>query len=157
MKKGIYILIALIAISCSNQNVDPRFFVSPSGNDSNVGSLEAPFATIEKAKQAVRELSKKQRSKNITVFLREGTHTLSETVVFGLEDSGADGTKIIKPKKVFNNKQAEEKKEVKKNVKSNFVGAPTRYIKDGGIVPDPKPVSVLKNAFSFMGVKTDAV
>ena len=94
MKKGICILIALIAISCSNQNVDPRFFVSPSGNDSNVGSLEAPFATIEKAKQAVRELSKKQRSKNITVFLREGTHTLSETVVFGLEDSGADGTKI---------------------------------------------------------------
>ena len=45
-------------------------------------------------KNAIRALSEQQRRKNINVYLRGGTHTLLETVVFELEDSGADGTKI---------------------------------------------------------------
>ena len=94
MKKIFYVLMALIVISCSNNVTKSEFYVSPTGDDSNVGSLEAPFATIAKAKQAIRELTEVQRTKDITVFLRGGTHTLTETIVFGLEDSGKEGTKI---------------------------------------------------------------
>jgi len=32
-------------------------YVSPSGNDHNTGSIEKPFATLEKAKQIVRKKS----------------------------------------------------------------------------------------------------
>lgn len=94
MRKIIYLLIAITVFSCGKSAEEVMFYVSPTGDDSNIGSIKSPFATIEKAKLAVRELSSEEREKNITVFLREGTHTVSETVVFGLEDSGADGTKI---------------------------------------------------------------
>ncbi len=84
----------LFAISCTKNTPEAVFYVSPTGDDSNIGSLEAPFATIAKAKQTIRGLSEDQKNQNITVFLRGGTHTLTETVVFGLEDSGTEGTKI---------------------------------------------------------------
>ncbi|MBV1888271.1 MAG: right-handed parallel beta-helix repeat-containing protein, partial [Urechidicola sp.] len=94
MKKIIYILIAAVVISCASSSTETTFYVSPSGDDSNAGNIDAPFATIAKAKQAIRELTEDQRTKDITVFLRGGTHTLTETLVFGLEDSGQEGTKI---------------------------------------------------------------
>lgn len=94
MKKLIYIIFAIVLFSCSKSEQEAVFYVSPLGNDTNIGSKEAPFATIEKAKLAVRELSSEKREKNITIFLREGTHVVTETIVFGLEDSGFKGTKI---------------------------------------------------------------
>ena len=94
MKKLIYIIFAIVLFSCSKSEQETVLYVSPLGNDTNIGSIEAPFATIEKAKFAVRELSSEKREKNITIFLREGTHVVKETIVFGLEDSGFKGTKI---------------------------------------------------------------
>lgn len=94
MKKLIYIIFAIVLFSCSKSEQETVFYVSPLGNDTNIGSKEAPFATIEKAKLVVRELSSEKREKNITIFLREGTHVVTETIVFGLEDSGFKGTKI---------------------------------------------------------------
>ena len=94
MKKLIYIIFAIVFLSCSKSEQETVFYVSPLGNDANIGSQEAPFATIEKAKLAVRKLSSEKREKNITIFLREGTHVVNETIVFGLEDSGFKGTKV---------------------------------------------------------------
>ncbi len=62
------------------------FYVSPTGNDANDGSLQAPFASIEKAQQAVRELDKTDKD-GITVCLMEGEYRVS-SVVFSAEDSG---------------------------------------------------------------------
>ncbi|MEJ2399547.1 MAG: VWA domain-containing protein [Gammaproteobacteria bacterium] len=56
-----------------------EFFVSPEGNDSNSGTRAEPFATIAHARDAVRGLS--DRNEPITVYLREGTHYLPETLV----------------------------------------------------------------------------
>ena len=75
------------------QTVD--FYVSTSGSDSWSGTLatpnaqrsDGPFATLERARDAVRDL-KKRRSTDIVVLVREGIYRLEETVVFGLEDSG---------------------------------------------------------------------
>jgi len=95
MKKTIVLLLALIALSCVHQkNQHISFYVAPNGNNNNDGSIDAPFKTIDFAKETIRTLSKQERQVDITVYLREGTHTLDKTIVFGLEDSGAAGTKI---------------------------------------------------------------
>jgi len=61
------------------------FYVSPAGKDSNPGTKDAPFATIARARDAVRPLA---GSKPITVVLSGGTYFLPETLVFKPEDSG---------------------------------------------------------------------
>ena len=73
------------------------FYLSPKGSDSWSGRLEAPnekgsdgpFRTLERARDAVREL-KKTKAGDIQVLLREGEYPLRETVVFSLEDSGTE-------------------------------------------------------------------
>ena len=62
------------------------FYVSPTGSDENDGSLSAPFATIEKAQQAVRALDKTDKD-GITVCLMAGDYRVT-SVVFNEEDGG---------------------------------------------------------------------
>ena len=87
-------LILFSASRCDAAETQADFFVSTSGSDSWSGTLAAPnaqgtdgpFATLERARDAVRDLKKKKTS-DIVVLLREGTYQLKNTVVFGLEDS----------------------------------------------------------------------
>lgn len=67
------------------------FVVSPEGNDDWVGTLDQPFASLERARAAVRTLD---REKDIVVLLREGYYRLDGTVVFGIEDSAPEGHTI---------------------------------------------------------------
>ncbi|MDA9335780.1 right-handed parallel beta-helix repeat-containing protein [Flavobacteriaceae bacterium] len=77
------------------------FFVSTKGSDKWSGTLDepnasktdGPFATLEQAKNAVRDL-KKQQSKDIVVLIREGVYQLRKTVVFDLKDSAEDKNTI---------------------------------------------------------------
>lgn len=93
------ILMATSVGSAAETGTD--FYVSASGSDSWSGTLAAasaqksdgPFATLQRARDAVREL-KKQKSTDIVVLIREGTYPLTETVVFGLEDSGVGESTI---------------------------------------------------------------
>ena len=62
------------------------FYVSTKGNDSNIGSFDSPFATIEKARDAVRSLDKTGR-KGITVAVMAGDYRTS-SIEFTKEDSG---------------------------------------------------------------------
>ena len=61
------------------------FFVSPTGGDTNPGTLERPFATLERAQQAARQV---QRREAVTVNLRAGVYYLPSTLVFTSDDSG---------------------------------------------------------------------
>ena len=77
------------------------FYVSTTGSDAWSGTLaesnaqgrDGPFATLLRARDAVREL-KQYHSADIVVLIREGTYRLDETVVFGLEDSGEGDNRI---------------------------------------------------------------
>ena len=62
-------------------------------SEPNAQSTDGPFATLERARDAVRDL-KKSKSTDIVVLIREGTYQLEETVVFGLEDSGEGDSTI---------------------------------------------------------------
>jgi hypothetical protein len=61
-------------------------FVAPNGSDSAKGDLASPFATLPQAVTQSRKLRKSGYSKPITIYLREGTHQLTETLVLGLQD-----------------------------------------------------------------------
>ncbi|MGE4488823.1 MAG: hypothetical protein AB7E95_04670, partial [Kiritimatiellales bacterium] len=67
---------------------EPAFYVSPTGSDANDGqSLQTPFQTLEKARQAVQKTLDAGEIRDITVQIRNGRYVLTEPVVFGLEDS----------------------------------------------------------------------
>ena len=92
MKTFVIFLVTIFAFSCSSAG-EYDFYVSPNGNDNNSGKENAPFATLDKARLAVREL-KKTKHGDIKVGLKGGKYILRNTLVFSLEDSGEDGQKI---------------------------------------------------------------
>ena len=71
-------------------------YVSPEGNDSWSGeSIDKPFATIQKARDAIREMRRKNGlTEPVTVYIRGGLYELDETIVFTLEDSGTKACPI---------------------------------------------------------------
>lgn len=75
------------------------FYVSPNGNDAWAGieptekGKNGAFATIARAREAIRELKQQQGGtlkQPVTVFLREGTYFLQEPLSFTAEDSGTN-------------------------------------------------------------------
>ena len=94
MKKITFLLFSIVSFSFSQQKESIKFYVSPNGNDSNIGTLDEPFKTIEHAKQTIRKLSDQERHTDIDVYLRGGNYILDKTIVFELEDSGLGDTKI---------------------------------------------------------------
>jgi len=86
-------LIAAIALSCSPvAQREHAFFVSLDGDDKDAGtSPGAAFATIPRARDAIRELKQRGNVAGlITVYLRGGLHIITEPVVFTPDDSGTD-------------------------------------------------------------------
>ncbi|HNY26017.1 MAG TPA: right-handed parallel beta-helix repeat-containing protein [Candidatus Sumerlaeota bacterium] len=65
-----------------------EFTVAPNGNDSNAGSVEQPFATLQRARQEVRKQIASGLKEHIQVQIREGVYYLPEGLVFTPEDSG---------------------------------------------------------------------
>lgn len=65
-------------------------YVAPTGNDRNPGSESRPFATLARAKDAVREMTKASKDTPITVLFREGTYYHASAVVFDAADSGSE-------------------------------------------------------------------
>ena len=65
-----------------------EFYVATNGQDVNPGTRSKPFATILRARNEVRKLVAKGLKSNVTVWIQGGTYTLTDTLVFGLEDSG---------------------------------------------------------------------
>lgn len=51
------------------------FYLSPTGNDANPGTIQKPFATLHRVQKAIAA----EKGKPVTVFLRGGTYYLSET------------------------------------------------------------------------------
>lgn len=63
------------------------YYVATTGNDSNPGTKAQPFASLEKAKEAVRDLGK---TKDIVVEIADGFYPVDKTINFTSADSGND-------------------------------------------------------------------
>jgi len=70
------------------------FHVAVNGNDSNPGTGDRPFATIDHARDVVRNLSSSMRG-NIVVTIHGGIYRVSKPIQFHTEDSGQNGYDII--------------------------------------------------------------
>jgi hypothetical protein len=66
------------------------FYVSPRGNDTHGGTKEAPFRTIERAREEVRRTVATGLRGPVTVLLRGGVYELSAPLTFGPQDSGTE-------------------------------------------------------------------
>ena len=80
------------------------FYVSPDGSDTWSGKLpepnedrsDGPFASITRARDAIRELKRKSDlRKPVIVMIRGGVYHLDEPLIFTHEDSGSEDCPII--------------------------------------------------------------
>ena len=110
MKKIIsltFILILIAGIS-SSESISQRgviFYVSPAGKDVYSGKLpdvtagkeDGPFATLEQARDAIRQLKKGSGlpTGGVTIYVRGGDYYLTKPFELSTEDSGSDNSPII--------------------------------------------------------------
>lgn len=102
---AILMLIFTISILSSCSSNEANFYVSTAGNDTWSGTLaepnpnntEGPFATLEKAREAVR--SYKQESgvpdEGIHVLIREGVYSFTDTFTLDSLDSGTSTAPVV--------------------------------------------------------------
>lgn len=69
------------------------YYVSLDGNDSNPGTLEEPFRTVEAARDALR--GAEVPDGGATVYIREGTYYLTNAFALTSSDSGREGAPIV--------------------------------------------------------------
>ncbi len=74
---SIIMLLSMIFLSCSDEVV---FYVSEKGSDKNPGTIEQPFATINKAIDTINVLQSSGNKKEIKVFIRGGTYFLEKEI-----------------------------------------------------------------------------
>ena len=81
-------------VLAAGQSSAGDFFVSPTGNDLNLGTKSKPFASLERARNAVREQKQREPERDYTVWLRGGVYRLKDAVVFSIQDSACAGHTI---------------------------------------------------------------
>jgi Right handed beta helix region len=101
-----FLLVVLLPICCRAQTAadakSADFYVATNGRDdwsgrvadANADHTDGPFATLIRARNAVRALKRVSDKKDFVVSIRGGTYLLRETLVFSLEDSAPNGGTI---------------------------------------------------------------
>jgi hypothetical protein len=82
-----------INLSVATAAVQATYYVSPSGDDANTGTLAAPFRTLTKARDIVQTVNQNMTG-DIVVYLRGGTYTIDSTIRFGISSSGTNGYSV---------------------------------------------------------------
>jgi hypothetical protein len=71
-----------------------QIHVAPAGNDRNPGTIDRPVRTLEKA-LAMARATKQKAAGDTTIALAGGVYGLKRPLVFGPEDSGANGHNLV--------------------------------------------------------------
>ena len=58
------------------------FYVSPNGNDNNLGTKEKPFATLERAKIAVKNSIQNNKDLEFTIWMADGNYEIESPIIF---------------------------------------------------------------------------
>ena len=77
MKKHALSLACLLAALCAAESVAFEFYVSPSGDDSNPGTIQRPLRTLAAARDMVRATSE---DGDRTVYFRGGFYYFAQPV-----------------------------------------------------------------------------
>jgi len=81
-------LFTLVLLSLAFHVLGQPYYVAPTGDDDNPGTLEKPFAGLKRAQEAVRQ-------KSGSVWLRGGTYYLAQPLVFTPLDSGTKTAPVV--------------------------------------------------------------
>jgi len=99
---AVLIALCLAAQNSSAAAATADFFVSPQGRDQWSGRLaepdgnDGPFATVARARDAVRDLLKsRQEAQPVRVVLRGGTYYFDQPLEFGPDDSGTEQAPVV--------------------------------------------------------------
>ncbi len=84
----------ICAIPFSASAAVNALYVSPSGNDSYSGSIDAPLASMDGARKKIQELKASGTYINEVIF-RGGDYRITSTVRFTAEDSGTEDNPIV--------------------------------------------------------------
>lgn len=79
-----------ISVYAKSSEMLNTFFVATDGNDENDGSIDAPFKTLEAARDAIRNLNKEVGLPNggVCVYIRGGTYSRLKSFKLEEQDSG---------------------------------------------------------------------
>ncbi len=91
--KSRFLIILLCIFSTTISAQITQFYVAKNGNDNNPGTKNLPFATINKARIAVRAIKKQKQ--DIIVYIREGHYYLDKPIIFDESDSGKNEHKVL--------------------------------------------------------------
>ena len=84
-----------LALSCFDLTA-AEFYVAPDGNDANTGTEAKPFATLERARDALRQLRAVGKLDGpATVRLRGGAYALAQTLKLEAKDSGSAEAPVV--------------------------------------------------------------
>jgi len=85
-------LLLACGVACAGE-----FHVSPGGGDRRAGSKAEPFATLDRARAAVRELKKTGgvTTGGVTVWVHAGTYSLAKSFRLTKEDSGTAEAPVV--------------------------------------------------------------
>ena len=90
MQPTLTLLTALLLLPLAALNA-AEFHVASSGNDANPGTKDQPFLTLERAREATRQLKETGPLKEpVTVVVRGGTYRLQASLILGTPDSGTE-------------------------------------------------------------------
>ena len=89
-----FLLIALL-LPCIVWAQQTRFYVSIKGNDAFPGTLKKPFASLERARLAVREQIKKHPGDSMIVYIRGGTYSFKKSLRLDSLDAGHENAPVI--------------------------------------------------------------
>ena len=94
----IRVMLILLTMICFHR---PAFgvdlFVAVNGDDGNPGTKKAPFATLERARDAVRAIKSESGlpTQGITVYIRGGVYSRTQTFELNEMDSGDQNARVI--------------------------------------------------------------
>ena len=96
-------LAATVAAVLSGVGFAAEWHVSPSGNNAWSGTLaepnasrtDGPVATLERARDAIRERRKAGLAEPVTVFIHAGNYSLAKTFTLSKEDSGTAEAPVV--------------------------------------------------------------
>jgi hypothetical protein len=92
MQHSIFRALFLLACSIVGGAVTAAdFYVAANGNDSNSGQLDSPVVSLKRAVELARAVTNEPK----TIWLRSGTHYLSETLVLKPADSGSPNAPLV--------------------------------------------------------------
>lgn len=89
------LLAALLLLPLAALNA-AEFHVASNGNDANPGTKDQPFLTLERAREATRQLEETGPLREpVTVIVRGGTYRLQASLTLGTPDSGSEAAPVI--------------------------------------------------------------